>query len=207
MFGRTVKTIPTCVQTLDIKKSTVVDRNGNPIVVAGVVTFQIVDSIKAAFGTKPTTKHGAMARHTVLTWRCVCVRVCADVKDYSNYLERQSLAVLKRVCSMYPYECRSGKSLQSESAEVSAIMVRLLQEKADVAGCRVVSYELADLQYAPEIAPGMLVRQQAEALVEARHSAFIPIRRLHHQQLAFLTFIPLSTQPLSRAPSRSLRRP
>jgi hypothetical protein len=53
MFGRTVKTIPTCVQTLDIKKSTVVDRNGNPIVVAGVVTFQIIDSIKAAFGTQP----------------------------------------------------------------------------------------------------------------------------------------------------------
>jgi hypothetical protein len=50
MFGRSVKTIPTCVQTLDIKKSTVVDRNGNPIVVAGVVTFQIIDSVKAAFG-------------------------------------------------------------------------------------------------------------------------------------------------------------
>lgn len=110
----------------------------------------------------------------------------ADVKDYSNYLERQSLAVLKRVCSMYPYECRSGKSLQSESAEVSAIMVRLLQEKADVAGCRVVSYELADLQYAPEIAPGMLVRQQAEALVEARHSTFTLIQKLHHLWATFL---------------------
>jgi hypothetical protein len=108
------------------------------------------------------------------------------VKDYSNYLERQSLAVLKRVCSMYPYECRSGKSLQSESAEVSAIMVRLLQEKADVAGCRVVSYELADLQYAPEIAPGMLVRQQAEALVEARHSTFTLIQKLPHLWATFL---------------------
>lgn len=30
------------------------------------------------------------------------------------------------------------------------------------------SYELTDLQYAPEIAAGMLVRQQAQALVEAR---------------------------------------
>lgn len=50
LVGRTVKVIPTAVQNLDIKKSTVVDRNGNPIVVGGVVTFQIVDSIKAAFG-------------------------------------------------------------------------------------------------------------------------------------------------------------
>lgn len=103
-----------------------------------------------------------------------------DVRGYADYLERQSLAVLKRVCSMYPYECKSGKSLQSESAEVSSIMVRLLQEKANVAGCRIVSYELADLQYAPEIAPGMLVRQQAEALVDARHSNitlfFLPAR-------------------------------
>jgi regulator of protease activity HflC (stomatin/prohibitin superfamily) len=51
VFGRVVQTIPTCVQTLDIKKATVVDRNGNPIVVAGVVTFQVIDSVKAAFGT------------------------------------------------------------------------------------------------------------------------------------------------------------
>lgn len=94
-----------------------------------------------------------------------------DVANYSKYLEKQSLAVLKRVCSMYPYECHTGKSLQSESAEVSQLMVRLLQEKADVAGARIISYELADLQYAPEIAPGMLVRQQAEALIQARQSA------------------------------------
>jgi hypothetical protein len=141
-FGRSVQYIPTSLQTLDIKKSTVVDRNGNPIVVAGVVTFQLIDTIKAAF----------------------------DVIDYPHYLERQSLAVLKRVCSMYPYECKTGKSLQSESKEVSRLMVQLLQQKADLAGARIVSYELADLQYAPEIAAGMLVRQQAEALVEARHT-------------------------------------
>lgn len=142
VFGRSTVTIPTSLQTLDIKKSTVVDKNGNPIVVAGVVTFQLVDTVKAAF----------------------------DVIDYPHYLERQSLAVLKRVCSMYPYECKTGKSLQSESKEVSRLMVQLLQQKADLAGARIISYELADLQYAPEIAAGMLVRQQAEALVEARHT-------------------------------------
>jgi len=142
VFGRSTVTIPTSLQTLDIKKSTVVDKNGNPIVVAGVVTFQLVDTVKAAF----------------------------DVIDYPHYLERRSLAVLKRVCSMYPYECKTGKSLQSESKEVSRLMVQLLQQKADLAGARIISYELADLQYAPEIAAGMLVRQQAEALVEARHT-------------------------------------
>lgn len=142
VFGRSMVAIPTSMQTLDIKRATVVDKNGNPIVVSGVVTFQVVDSVRAAF----------------------------DVINYVNYIELQAVAVLKRVCSMYPYECRTGKSLQSESREVSALLVRLLQEKSEAAGARVISYELADLQYAPEIAPGMLVRQQAHALVEARHT-------------------------------------
>jgi len=51
-IGRTIRTIPTSTQTLDIKKTTVVDLNGNPIVVAGVVTFVLTDTIKAAFGTR-----------------------------------------------------------------------------------------------------------------------------------------------------------
>src|SRR3989344_6927031 len=101
-----------------------------------------------------------------------CAPQRTDVINYVNYIELQAVAVLKRVCSMYPYECRTGKSLQSESREVSALLVRLLQEKSEAAGARVISYASADLQYAPEIAPGMLVRQQAHALVEARHSMF-----------------------------------
>ncbi|KAL6059954.1 SPFH domain-containing protein [Balamuthia mandrillaris] len=140
VFGRQVKYVSTSMQTLDIKRSTVLDQNGNPIVVGGIVTYQITDTVKAAF----------------------------DVDDYNKYLERQSLAVLKRVCSMYPYEAKNGKSLQSESEEISQILVQLLQRKGDVCGARIISYELADLQYAPEIAQGMLVRQQANALVEAR---------------------------------------
>ncbi len=57
IFFRGLVHIPTSVQTLDIKKTTVVDRNGNPIVVAGVVTFQVVDSIRAAFGTSNLSSH------------------------------------------------------------------------------------------------------------------------------------------------------
>jgi len=139
-FGRTLRTLPTSTQTLDIKKSTVVDRNGNPIVVAAIVTFKLVNTVKAAL----------------------------DVKNYEDFLERQAVTVLKRVCSLYPYEATDGKSLQSESEEVSMRMVRLLQEKANIAGAKIVSFELADLQYAPEIASGMLVRQQAQALIDAR---------------------------------------
>jgi regulator of protease activity HflC (stomatin/prohibitin superfamily) len=55
VFGRSMVAIPTSMQTLDIKRATVVDKNGNPIVVSGVVTFQVVDSVRAAFGNPTPT--------------------------------------------------------------------------------------------------------------------------------------------------------
>jgi len=122
------------------KKTTVVDLNGNPIIVSGIVTFQIVDTIKAAF----------------------------DVPNVNDYLEKQALAVLKKVCSRYPYESKDGHSLQRESDNVSKEMIAILQRKANMCGARIMSYDLTDLQYAPEIASGMLVRQQAQALLDAR---------------------------------------
>jgi len=140
MIGRTLIRMSTRMQTLDIKKTTVVDANGNPIIVSGVVTFKIVDTIKAAF----------------------------DVQNVNDYMERQAMATLKKVCSKYPYEAKDGVSLQTEAIVVSKEMVMALQQKAEICGVRVLSYELADLQYAPEIAQGMLVRQQAQALLDAR---------------------------------------
>lgn len=47
-------------------------------------------------------------------------------------------------------------------------MVRLLQERVNAAGAMIINFELTDLAYAPEIAQAMLIRQQAEAMVDAR---------------------------------------
>ena len=47
-------------------------------------------------------------------------------------------------------------------------MVEILQQKSDICGAKIMGFELTDLQYAPEIAQGMLVRQQAQALLDAR---------------------------------------
>lgn len=140
MIGRTLIRMSTRMQTLDIKKTTVVDANGNPIIVSGVVTFKITDTIRAAF----------------------------DVQNVNDYMERQAMATLKKVCSKYPYEAKDGVSLQTEAMVVAKEMVMALQQKAFICGVKVLSYELADLQYAPEIAQGMLVRQQAQALLDAR---------------------------------------
>lgn len=139
-IGRTTKVVSVRTQTWDIKKTTVVDAAGNPIIVSGVLTYKIVNSIRAAF----------------------------DVDNVQDYMQRQAMATLKKVCSRYPYESKDGVSLQTEAAQVGKEMVNLLQKKADICGVHVLSYELADLQYAPEIAQGMLVRQQAQALLDAR---------------------------------------
>jgi len=140
MWGRKVIKISTKKQAIDIPRSVVADGNANPILVAGVVTYRFVDSAKAAL----------------------------EVEDAEGYVKTQALAVLKQVCSRYPYEAKEGESLKSEAQEIGAEMVALLQSKVTAAGAEVLAFELSDLTYAPEIAGAMLVRQQAQALVDAR---------------------------------------
>ena len=140
MWGRKVIKISTKKQAIDIPRSVVADGNGNPIVVAGVVTYHFTDTKKAAL----------------------------EVEEAPGFVKTQALAVLKQLCSRYPYEAKEGESLKSEAEGIGGEMVRLLQSKVDVAGAEVQSFELSDLTYAPEIAGAMLVRQQAQALVDAR---------------------------------------
>merc|ERR1712224_560261 len=76
---------------------------------------------------------------------------------------------MKQVAGRYPYSSAPGQpSLQTEGPALSSELVRLLQQKVSIAGATVHNFELVDLSYAPEIAQVMLVKQQAEALVEAR---------------------------------------
>ena len=139
-WGRKIIRVSVKQQTIDVPKTVVADGNGNPIVIAGVCTYTVVDSMEAALA----------------------------VEDYVGFVKTQAMAVLKQVASKYPYESETGHSLKAEAEEVGHEMVKLLQEKVRVAGVEVQSYELADLAYAPEIAQAMLVRQQAQALVDAR---------------------------------------
>ena len=130
------------VQSIEIAKVKVVDVKGNPLMVSGVVTFQIIDSKKAAL----------------------------DVKMWSSYLNTQAEVVLKQICSSHPYESRiAGEdSLKTEANKVRREIIQLLQAKVTLAGVHVMNFEFRELSYAPEIAASMLVRQQAEAMLEAR---------------------------------------
>lgn len=140
IWGRQLHTVTIKRQTLELPRTTVADGNGNPIVIAAVVTYRYVNSKK----------------------------VTLDIEDAHGFVKTQAMAVLKQVASKYPYESPDGHSLKAEAQAIGAEMVALLQSKVDAAGTEVLAFELSDLSYAPEIAQSMLVRQQAQALVDAR---------------------------------------
>jgi len=141
VWGRKLIKISTKQQAIEVHRTVVADGNGNPIVVAAVVTFRFVDSKKAAL----------------------------DVQDAPTFVRTQAMAVLKQVASRYPYESVNHQtSLKHETGAIAKEMRDLLQSKVEIAGAEVAAFELSDLSYAPEIAQAMLVRQQAQALVDAR---------------------------------------
>lgn len=140
VWGRRVITVSTKRQAIELHKTTVADANGNPIIIAGVCTYQVIDAVKAAL----------------------------SVENYQDYIRTQAMAVLKQIASKHPYESPDGHCLKSEANIVGQEMVAAMQSKVDAAGVEVISFELSDLSYAPEIAQAMLVRQQAQALIGAR---------------------------------------
>merc|ERR1719158_2220252 len=153
--GTTLSKVSTKQQTTDLPNVKLLDLKGNPVVVSGVVFWQI-EGIKASV---------------------------LNVQNVYRYVNTTASAVLKQVVSKYPYESdedptgdgspgqrgsRHGLSLKTEAAQVSKELKDVLQDRLAHAGVRVIAFNMTDLSYAPEIAQAMLVRQQAEAMVKAR---------------------------------------
>jgi len=140
-FGIDQRKISTARTSINLANVKVADQRGNPLLLSGVVTYELRDARKAAL----------------------------EVKDVGHYIQIQGLTVMKRIASMYPYESRNNEhSLKSEAKKISEEMVQLLQERCAAAGVHVIGFELTDLAYAPEIAQAMLIRQQAEVMLDAR---------------------------------------
>jgi len=118
------------------------DAAGNPIEIAAVVVWRVVDTAKAVF----------------------------DVDDYEQFVVVQSETGLRQLAGRYPYEDpeQSSASLRSSAAEVHQTLEAELQDRLRLAGIEVLEARLTHLAYAPEIALAMLRRQQAEAIVAAR---------------------------------------
>lgn len=130
--------------SINLPNVKILDVNGNPLHVSGIVVFSF-----------ERTK-----------------RVAIDMQNATSYVENQSLAVLKQVVSRYPYEHwddgHHEDCLKTSGDKIQGELVRALQKQVSIAGAKVHTFQLNEISYSPEIAQGMLKRQQAEALVSAR---------------------------------------
>ena len=132
------------VRNFNSQTSKVNDAHGNPINIAAVVVWQVVDTARSTF----------------------------DVDDYEHFVTVQSETAVRHLARSYPYddltEDQSGLTLTGDAEEISLTLTQELQERLEAAGVRVIEARLTDLSYAPEIAEVMLRRQQANAVVAAR---------------------------------------
>ncbi len=130
------------VRNFETNKVKVNDSHGNPVEIAAVVVWQVVDSAEALF----------------------------EVDDFSNYVHVQSESALRNLATGYPYDGH-GEDVVSLSGDTAVVGQRLqeeLHERLDKAGVRVLEARISHLAYAQEIAAAMLQRQQAAAVVAAR---------------------------------------
>ena len=118
------------------------DSDGNPIEIAAVVVWRVVDTAEALF----------------------------EVDSYENYVKVQSEAAVRNLATRYPYDAHQDHeiSLRGSTAAVAVELQKEVQDRLAKAGVQVVEARLSHLAYAPEIAGSMLRRQQAGAVVAAR---------------------------------------
>ncbi|BCB84675.1 SPFH domain-containing protein [Phytohabitans suffuscus] len=129
------------VRNFETARLKVSDADGNPVEIAAVVVWRVVDSARAAFA----------------------------VDDHVEYVAVQSEAAVRHMATSYPYEAHdSGRASLRDSSVVSEELTLELRERVELAGVEVLESRTTHLAYAPEIAQAMLARQQASAIVSAR---------------------------------------
>src|SRR6185312_329002 len=118
------------------------DLAGNPIEIAAVVVWRVVDSAEALF----------------------------HVDNYDNFVHVQSESALRNMALSYPYDphVEGEIALRSHTAEIAEHLKSEIQERLEQAGVEVLEARISHLAYAPEIAHAMLQRQQASAVIAAR---------------------------------------
>jgi regulator of protease activity HflC (stomatin/prohibitin superfamily) len=130
------------IRNFETAKLKVNDNHGNPIEIAAIVVWKVVDTAEALF----------------------------EVDNYSAYVEVQSESAVRTVAQSYPYDTHgeNEEALSTHTSEVSSALQQAIQDRLARAGVEVVEARISHLAYAPEIAQAMLQRQQASAIIAAR---------------------------------------
>ena len=130
------------IRNFESGKLKVNDRDGNPIEIAAVVVWRIVETFEALF----------------------------NVNDYENFMHVQTESALRNLATSYPYDAHveGTISLLLSAGEVAEKLRHEIQERLSQAGIEVIEARISHLAYAPEIASAMLQRQQSGAIIAAR---------------------------------------
>lgn len=130
------------IRNFNSEKIKVNDLHGNPIEIAAVIVWRVVDSARALF----------------------------DVQNYEQFVAIQSETAIRGLASEYAYDSSDENiaSLRGNPQEISEQLKKQVQLRLQVAGLEIIESRISHLAYAPEIAQAMLRRQQAQAVVAAR---------------------------------------
>lgn len=143
----TKKKVSLRASNFDSERLKVNDKLGNPIMISTILVWKVSNTYKAAF----------------------------DVDNYEHFVRVQTDAAVRKLASMYPYDNFADEghdediTLRSSVNEVSEALEKELEERLSIAGIEVLEARIGYLAYAQEIASAMLKRQQATAIVAARH--------------------------------------
>ena len=136
------KRISLRVRNFESARLKVNDTDGNPIEIAAVVVWKVVDTAEAVF----------------------------EVDDFENYVKVQSEAAVRNLATRYPYDAHEDGhlSLRGSTDEVAKQLKAEIQDRLSKAGVEAIEARISHLAYASEIAAAMLRRQQAGAIIAAR---------------------------------------
>ncbi|MCB7480914.1 SPFH domain-containing protein [Christiangramia sediminis] len=143
----TKKKISLRARNFDSERLKVNDKLGNPVMISTILVWRVMDTFKASF----------------------------DVDNFENFVVVQTDAAVRKLASLYPYDNFADEgldediTLRSSMNEVSEALEKELEERLNIAGIEVLEARIGYLAYANEIASAMLKRQQATAIVAARH--------------------------------------
>ena len=140
------KKVSVRVRNHNVETLKVNDKRGNPVEIASVVVWRVEDTAQALF----------------------------DVEDFENFVRVQSESALRHVTTRYDYDegedhAPGETTLRAGADQVADALREEIQARVQQAGVLVEEAKLTHLAYAPEIAGAMLRRQQAEAVISARH--------------------------------------
>jgi regulator of protease activity HflC (stomatin/prohibitin superfamily) len=138
----TKKKVSLRVRNFESSHLKVNDIDGNPIEIAAVVVWRVVETAEAVF----------------------------EVDDFEHYVKVQSEAALRNLATSYAYDAHDDLhvSLRGHTGAVADHLKREIQDRLTKAGVETMEARISHLAYAPEIAAAMLQRQQAGAIIAAR---------------------------------------